>query len=88
MIKSDKEFAKACLLKLYALQLEEEQAIADSIHRNRVGFTKSDALFMTGCAQILQSGHEVREEYWPQIIRRLEKYSTQLSTYEDIIQLL
>jgi hypothetical protein len=88
MIKSDRSFATACLLKLYTLQLEEEQALADSIHRNKVGFTKSDALFLSGCAQILQSGHEISEAYWPQVIRRLEKYSTQLATYDDIIQLL
>lgn len=92
MIREDKPFAIACILKLYALQTAEEKEERDSLVRNGMGFSKGDAQFYAFLVEWFQdpflANTEPPDHVWREAIRRLEKYSTQLSTFPDIISLL
>lgn len=87
MIREDWQFTLKCLVKLYHLQKEEEKEKRVSLEENGIGFTKGDARYLTRQAEYYLLGHSIIAER-VEIMKRLEKYSTQLATYEDILELL
>ena len=92
MIREDKPFAIACMLKLWALQSADEKAARDSLYQNHSGFNRQDAAFFGVLVEWFQdpanTGAEPNSSLWQEAVRRLEKYSTQLAGYPDIISLL
>lgn len=87
-LEHDNDFLVKCLLKLYELQEEDEQDMADTHHDNGKGFNRADAnaltivakyYLVTDCPMELAEGSDVR--------KRMLKYAGQLAkilTWKEI----
>jgi hypothetical protein len=81
MLQYDDDFALTCLLKLYKLQEADEQDVQDAMHRNGVGFNKSDAPLLSMYAREALQGNKFNEAAMSHLHELLPKYAKQLSRY-------
>lgn len=76
-LRTEPEFVHLCLMKLYAQQEEDEQAVQDTMHENGCGFTKGDSKFLSSVAA--HDSIEFTKRNITIIRGRMYKYVTQLS---------
>lgn len=79
-IQYDEEFAKKCLLLIYARQLEDEQDGEETRYDNCVGFNRGDAPVLTVYAKGVLKELELSPGYMRDMQERMVKYSSQLET--------
>ena len=77
-ITTNSLWAEKALLRIYDAQTESEKQVASTTHFNGVGFTHSDASFLTGCARTLLSHGHLSEKQLPYVFKKIGKYARQL----------
>lgn len=77
-ITTDPRWTERALLKIFEAQTASEQVTESTNHHNGVGFTGSDAPFLTSCAKrVLFKGH-LTEKQLPWVFKKMGKYARQL----------
>lgn len=90
LMKKDDSFLEACLLKLFEQQTIEERQIKNSMYRNAVGFNRPDAYQLSDYSIWKLNFPEIsiHGELKTNLIKKLEKYALQLSSFKEIVDLL
>jgi len=86
----DDSFLEICLLKLFEQQTIDERQIKNSVYRNSVGFNRPDAYLLSDYSiwKLNFPDRSINGELKTKLIKKLEKYALQLSSYEDIVAVL
>lgn len=66
------------VLAIYARQTAEEKAKSHTLEANGVGFGGADAVFFSKVAKRLLAGEAIPADEFPEIHRRIRRYSKQL----------
>jgi hypothetical protein len=90
LMKNDDSFLGICLLKLFEQQTIDERQIKNSVYRNSVGFNKPDAYILSDYSiwKLNFPERSINGELKTQLIKRLEKYALQLSSFKDVVAVL
>lgn len=75
----DDEFLKQYLLELYKLQTVGERDSRLTSNKNKVGFNKVDAVFLSSCAQFLQTRGFLTNKQLQLVRKKMIKYSGQIA---------
>jgi len=90
LMKIDDLFLEACLLMLFEQQTFEERQIKNSVYRNSVGFNRSDAFLLSDYSiwKLNFPDRSINGELKTKLIKKLEKYALQLSSYREVVAVL
>ena len=90
IMKNDDSFLEACLLKLFEQQTIEERKIKNSVYRNAVGFNRSDAYLLSDYSiwKLNFPDRLINGKLKTTLIKKLEKYAMQLSSYQEVVAML
>ncbi len=90
IMKNDDSFLEACLLKLFEQQTIEERQIKNSVYRNAVGFNRPDAYLLSDYSiwKLNFPDKSINGKLKTTLIKKLEKYALQLSTYQEVVAML
>ncbi|MFW9894621.1 MAG: hypothetical protein ACFFD7_02325 [Candidatus Thorarchaeota archaeon] len=90
LMKREQSFLDACLLILFEQQTIEERQIKNSVYRNAVGFNRPDAYLLSDYSiwKLNFPNKKIRRELKTTLLNKLEKYSLQLSSYREIMEVL
>jgi len=90
LMKIDDLFLEACLLMLFEQQTFEERQIKNSVYRNSVGFNRSDAFLLSDYSiwKLNFPDRSINGELKTKLIKKLEKYALQLSSYKEVVAVL
>jgi len=90
IMKNDDSFLEACLLKLFEQQTIDEREIKNSMYRNAVGFNRPDAYMLSDYSiwKLNFPDRSINRELKTRLIKKLEKYALQLSSYREIVAVL
>ncbi len=87
LLQHDDTILIKCLLFLYEQQVEDEKAINQSTHRNKVGFNSNDASILSPIAEAIKHVQTHMPLLMPnnveKIRSRMLKYATQISRLVD-----
>ena len=78
LIKNDDKWAIGALLKIYEFQTSQEQEAKNTYEKNKMGFSATDAGFMTSMAQQFINKGRLTERQIPYVKRTMPKYIGQL----------
>jgi hypothetical protein len=67
------------ILAIHSRQTDDEKASKDTIHHNKIGFTKADSRLMSSFAEVLINGGTFSETMLAVARRRMSKYASQLT---------
>ena len=73
-LRKDVPYRHWAVLKLYAMQTDDEQAQEETIHYNEVGFSSGDAPVLSRIAEKLRNGPALSPKDERELVRRLRKY--------------
>ena len=82
-ITTDPRWTERALIKIFEAQTASEQATAMTNHTNGVGFTGSDAPFLTSCAKHVMFRGHLSERQLPWVAKKIGKYARQLMNCES-----
>ena len=90
IMKNDDSFLEACLLKLFEQQTIDERQLKNSVYRNAVGFNRPDAYLLSDYSiwKLNFPDRSINRELKTKLIKKLEKYALQLSSYREIVAVL
>ncbi|MHA2132070.1 MAG: hypothetical protein ACW99L_19035, partial [Promethearchaeota archaeon] len=90
IMKRDDSFLEVCLLMLFEQQTIEERQIKNSVYRNAVGFNRPDAFVLSDYSiwKLNFPDRSINGELKTKLIKRLEKYALQLSSYREVVAVL
>ena len=77
-ITSDRAWAERALIRIFDAQTESEKSTSMTNHNNGVGFTGSDAPFLSICAKTVLSRGHLSEKQLPWVYKKIGKYARQL----------
>lgn len=80
---TEREFLCECILLLYNLQDDDEQGAQMTTHVNGRGFNKSDAPFLSICAEKITQQQDLSAEEERKAASMMKKYAIQLSKLID-----
>ena len=78
MITTNDRWAEKALLRIFEAQTASEQFSATTNHLNGIGFTGSDAPFLTGCAKTVMFRGHLSQKQLPWVFKKIGKYARQL----------
>ena len=73
-LRKDIPYRHWAVLKLYAMQTDDEQEEQETKHYNEVGFSSGDAQVLSRIAQKLRNGEALSPKDERELVRRLPKY--------------
>jgi hypothetical protein len=90
MMKKEDSFLEVCLLKLFEQQTIDERKIKNSMYRNAVGFNRPDAYLLSDYSiwKLNFPDRSINRELKSKLIKKLEKYALQLSSYREVVAVL
>ena len=90
IMKNDDLFLELCLLKLFEQQTIDERQIKNSMYRNAVGFNRPDAYLLSDYSiwKLNFPDRSINRELKTKLIKKLEKYAMQLSSYREVVAVL
>ncbi|MHA2121618.1 MAG: hypothetical protein ACW990_10475 [Promethearchaeota archaeon] len=90
VMKNDDLFLDVCLLKLFEQQTIDERQIKNSMYRNAVGFNRPDAYLLSDYSiwKLNFPNRSINGDLKTKLIKKLEKYALQLSSYEEVVTVL
>ncbi len=74
----DAKWAIRGLLRIYADQTADEQAVGDTCVHNGVGFSGIDGVILSSFASQIESGRNMSEKQMNLIFKKMPKYAMQL----------
>lgn len=77
-LKTDVQWAIRGLLKIYSFQTDSEQFSGVTVHHNGVGFTGSDAEFLSSLAKQYERRNSLSDKQMAALHRCMPKYARQL----------
>jgi hypothetical protein len=78
LIETNDRAVERAIIALYERQTQDEKAVGDTRHHNKIGFNGADAKFLSYAARLILSGHKLYPSKLQEARRRLGKYSGQL----------
>jgi hypothetical protein len=89
-MKNDDLFLETCLLVLFEQQTIDERQIKNSVYRNTVGFNRPDAYLLSDYSiwKLNFPDRPINGELKTTLIKKLEKYALQLSSYREVVAML
>jgi hypothetical protein len=87
VLKNDESLLEICLLKLFEQQTIDERRIKNSMYRNSVGFNRPDAYLLSDYSiwKLNFPDRSINGELKTKLIKKLEKYALQLSSYREVV---
>ena len=82
-LSTKEQWAKAALLKIYALQTAEEQAVGDTCIYNGVGFTGVDGYILSSLAQQFKTKGWLSPKQMTIVMKKMKKYTRQIIMISD-----
>lgn len=90
-LSTNDKWAQVALIRIYERQTPDEQAAKDTVHRNNIGFSGADALFLSSFAEQLQKNGRLSSTQLQFLKKIMPKYWNQiwtLSSQTKIIQMI
>lgn len=76
-------WALRCLMVVYGNQTSDEQLVGITHHDNKIGFTGTDANFMTSLAQQYEKRGSLSPKQMGFVMKRMKKYHKQVMAVVD-----